>query len=340
MTSPRRQTAPAAAAGVAACHAWAVLPRPRPLHTWRWRTAPAWRGRPGTPGHARTSARCRRGGRDRGGGRADGGRPRAPSSYAHRPASTTLQGGLDTPLPLPSPLDAALSTFGAFCAILAVAGLDAVFQGAGHHDLPLLVASFGASAVLLFGEQGLWVVGRKGGTGVGGWRRPPPCPRRAFATAPNPRLEPTPRPTTLPAGVPESKLSQPRNFLGGQVVSAVVGCVARLILGRVLWLSSAAGMAASLLAMQLTSTLHPPGGATALIAASAPAPLPPGAGFRFVGSVAAGAAVMQVVALAVNNLHPTVRYPSYWVVGRGGWGGCAGAGVGACVPKRRARGGG
>lgn len=55
---------------------------------------------------------------------------------------------------------------------------------------------------------------------------------------------------------------------GGQVISAVVGVCIRLALDKVQWLANAVGMSLALLAMQLTQTTHPPGGATALIACS------------------------------------------------------------------------
>lgn len=179
-------------------------------------------------------------------------------------------GGLDAALPLPAPLDAAISTLGAFLGILAVAGIDHAIRGGDapgeESALPLLIYSFGASAVLLY-------------------------------------------------GVPESKLAQPRNVIGGQVVSAVVGAAVRLALGaRALWVTSAAGMALALTAMEVLSVVHPPGGATALIASSARTP-GPWAGFRLTASVAAGSCVMCAVAVVVNNLHPRTRYPTYW------WGG-------------------
>lgn len=57
---------------------------------------------------------------------------------------------------------------------------------------------------------------------------------------------------------------------GGQVISAIVGVCIRLALDKVQWLANAVGMSLALLAMQLTQTTHPPGGATALIACSMP----------------------------------------------------------------------
>ena len=58
----------------------------------------------------------------------------------------------------------------------------------------------------------------------------------------------------------------------------------------------------------LTSTVHPPAGATALIAVLSP--LPQWAGFLYVLiPVASGAATMLLVALLVNNCHPGRTYP-------------------------------
>lgn len=71
-------------------------------------------------------------------------------------------------------------------------------------------------------------------------------------------------------GVPESKLSQPRNVLVGQWMSAVIGIATRNVLGSVLWLSGPVGMSLALLAMRLTSTTHPPGMSETLTTTSAP----------------------------------------------------------------------
>jgi CBS-domain-containing membrane protein len=47
-------------------------------------------------------------------------------------------------------------------------------------------------------------------------------------------------------------------FVGGQVVSAVVGVCVRLAI-RVPWVASPVGTALAILAMELTQTTHPPG---------------------------------------------------------------------------------
>src|SRR5690606_8481484 len=67
-------------------------------------------------------------------------------------------------------------------------------------------------------------------------------------------------------GVIQSPLAQPRNLIGGHLVSAVTGVSVQLILPDTLWLSAPLAVSLSIVLMQVTKTLHPPGGATALIA--------------------------------------------------------------------------
>ena len=64
--------------------------------------------------------------------------------------------------------------------------------------------------------------------------------------------------------------------------------------------------------MLVTGTLHPPGGATALIAVTG------GEGIRQLGywyalvPCLAGACLMLLIALMVNNIPRSRRYPLYW----------------------------
>ena len=46
---------------------------------------------------------------------------------------------------------------------------------------------------------------------------------------------------------------------GGQLLSALVGCICRLVFKDVIWLSAAVGMSLALLCMIITKTTHPPG---------------------------------------------------------------------------------
>lgn len=134
----------------------------------------------------------------------------------------------------------------------------------GQHGLVLLIGSFGASAVLLYGAV-------------------------------------------------RSPLAQPRNLIGGHVLSAIIGVSAFLCLGECLWLASALAVSLAIAAMHLTRTLHPPGGATALIAVTG------GEGIYQLGylyvlvPVALGACLMLLVALVINNIPKTRKYPEFWL---------------------------
>lgn len=67
-------------------------------------------------------------------------------------------------------------------------------------------------------------------------------------------------------GAIQSPLSQPRNLIGGHVVSAIIGVTIYKFLPDIIWLTAPLAVALSIVLMQVTKTLHPPGGATALIA--------------------------------------------------------------------------
>lgn len=130
-------------------------------------------------------------------------------------------------------------------------------------DLSLLVGSFGASAVLLY-------------------------------------------------GAPQSPLAQPRNLVGGHVLSALVGVAVRLLVPEPMWLDAALAVACAIAVMHVTGTLHPPGGATALIAVIG-GPSVHSLGFLYaLVPVGSGALIMLAVALICNNLARSRQYPVYW----------------------------
>ena len=113
-------------------------------------------------------------------------------------------------------------------------------------------------------------------------------------------------------GAIKSPLAQPRNFLGGHVISALIGVTAFKLLTPHLWLAAALAVAFSVAVMHATKTLHPPGGATALIAVIS-GPQVTNLGYLYaLMPVGAGALVMLAVALLVNNLAPRRRYPEFW----------------------------
>lgn len=111
---------------------------------------------------------------------------------------------------------------------------------------------------------------------------------------------------------PKSPLAQPRNLLGGHVLSALIGVSIRLALPDTLWLAAALAVATAIAVMHMTRTLHPPGGATAFIAVTG-GPKIAALGYAFALCPAlAGALLLLGVALVANALTPARRYPEYW----------------------------
>lgn len=72
--------------------------------------------------------------------------------------------------------------------------------------------------------------------------------------------------SVLVYGVIQSPLAQPRNLIGGHLVSAIIGVSVQQFAPDILWLTAPLAVSLSIVLMQVTKTLHPPGGATALIA--------------------------------------------------------------------------
>ena len=110
-------------------------------------------------------------------------------------------------------------------------------------------------------------------------------------------------------GIINSPLAQPRNLIGGHVVSAFIGvCIYKLIPNE-LWLSSALSVSLSIVAVQMSKTLHPPGGATALIASTGSDKIH-ALGFIYVFSpVLTGVLILLLVAILFNNVTPHRQYP-------------------------------
>jgi CBS-domain-containing membrane protein len=131
------------------------------------------------------------------------------------------------------------------------------------HNLQLMIGSFGASAVLLY-------------------------------------------------GAPRSPLAQPRNLFGGHIVSAVVGVACWNLFHDTPGVAQAMAVATAIALMHLTKTLHPPGGATALIATLGSDEIQR-LGFWYVLMPSTqGPLVLLAIALAVNNLPQSRRYPEIW----------------------------
>ncbi len=153
------------------------------------------------------------------------------------------------------------SWIGAFLGIALVAYLNETWVE--PTDLVLLIGSYGASAVLIYGAI-------------------------------------------------KSPLAQPRNLVGGHLISALIGVTMYKVLYPYPWLAAALAVATSIALMHATKTLHPPGGATALIFIMG-SPKIHNLGYLYVlMPVGAGVILMRLVALLVNNLSRRRRYPEFW----------------------------
>ena len=92
-----------------------------------------------------------------------------------------------------------------------------------------------------------------------------------------------------------------RPLILGQLIAALTGVTAYKLLGSHIGLAASVAVATTIVFMQLTSVVHPPAGATALIAVLGPAQVHH-LGYQFVLSpVLVGALILLVVAVIVNN---------------------------------------
>ncbi|EAW07099.1 HPP family protein [Aspergillus clavatus NRRL 1] len=120
----------------------------------------------------------------------------------------------------------------------------------------------------------------------------------------------------------QSPLAQPRSSIIGHVLAAIVGVgITKLFMLRsdfesLRWIAGAVCTAAASTAMGLTNTVHPPGGATAMLAAVDSTII--AMGWFFVPLVLIGSLLMLGTALVVNNIQR--QFPMFWwtprVVGR------------------------
>ncbi len=114
-------------------------------------------------------------------------------------------------------------------------------------------------------------------------------------------------------GAIKSPLAQPRNLIGGHVLSAVVGVTSWQVLNGQIWLAAPLAVATAIAVMHTTKTLHPPGGATALIAVIGGESVHKLGYFYAIIPAGSGAVIMLLVALLVNNIPKTRRYPEFWL---------------------------
>jgi CBS-domain-containing membrane protein len=112
-------------------------------------------------------------------------------------------------------------------------------------------------------------------------------------------------------GVIQSPLAQPRNLIGGHVISAIVGVTIAKFMPDIMWLNASLSVSISIVLMQLTKTLHPPGGATALIAVTGSTEIKNLGYWYVISPVLNGVLILLFVALIFNNVTSKRSYPNH-----------------------------
>ncbi len=115
--------------------------------------------------------------------------------------------------------------------------------------------------------------------------------------------------STLIFAAYQSPLVQPRNLFGGHIISAFVGVSVYKIFPDMIYLSAPIAGGLAIIAMKLTRTLHPPGGAIALIAVGGTEKISHLGYWYILSPVLSGALILFIVALIINNLNPDKQYP-------------------------------
>lgn len=157
------------------------------------------------------------------------------------------------------------SFIGAFCGLAVIAGVFNSSPLIQRDHPPVLIASFGASAILEYNAI-------------------------------------------------RSSLGQPRNSILGHVISATFGVgITKLFKLRsdfesIRWIAGAVSCGVASSAMVMTNTIHPPGGATAVLAATQTNVTD--MGWHFVPLILLGSTLMLLVSLIINNIQR--QFPVYW----------------------------
>lgn len=110
-------------------------------------------------------------------------------------------------------------------------------------------------------------------------------------------------------GAIQSPLAQPRNLIGGHIISACIGVTIYKLLPEIIWITAPLAVSLSIIAMQFTKTLHPPGGATALIAIIGTEKIKALGYLYVVFPVLSGSLILLIVALFFNNITSFRNYP-------------------------------
>ncbi|EPQ32277.1 uncharacterized protein PFL1_00474 [Pseudozyma flocculosa PF-1] len=125
-------------------------------------------------------------------------------------------------------------------------------------------------------------------------------------------------------GTPASPLGQPRSFVLGQFISALVGCCVLKLFElnsnynpqlindshSLVWVAGGISVATALCAMIITDTIHPPGGATALLITTSPPVIR--LGWKYLPVILLSSVIMVTWAMLWMNLG-RAKYPTFWI---------------------------
>jgi CBS-domain-containing membrane protein len=115
-------------------------------------------------------------------------------------------------------------------------------------------------------------------------------------------------------GAPHAPVAQPRSLIGGQTIAAICGVTAFKLFTAHLGVAAGLAVASATAIMLMTGSLHPPAGATALIAVLGPAKVHSLGYVYILSPVLFGVFVLLVLAVLMNNLSPEEQrhYPVSW----------------------------
>ena len=101
-------------------------------------------------------------------------------------------------------------------------------------------------------------------------------------------------------------LSQPRQVIGGHILSTVTGLIIWSIFGKSLFIIIIS-LVVVLILMSLTKTIHPPAAASALVAINFET------GWGYLVPIVIGVSFIIVISLLYNNLFSKRKYPKHWL---------------------------
>tara|TARA_R110000868_G_scaffold156599_1_gene383526 strand:- start:1996 stop:2613 length:618 start_codon:yes stop_codon:yes gene_type:complete len=116
--------------------------------------------------------------------------------------------------------------------------------------------------------------------------------------------------SVLVFGAIQSPMAQPRNLIVGHVISGIIGVTIVKLLPDIIWITAPLAVATSIIMMQITKSLHPPGGATALIAVTGTVKLKALGYFYVIVPVLTGTLILFLTALIFNNMTSHRKYPT------------------------------